>query len=123
MTAEARWRWVAVALLCVTPPSIWFWRRHARVAGLHSSIPATRGALRGWRNAIVRDQQTTPCPERLTALSEDDARRLDPRHEEARRDEWGGQFWWRCEGEMIEVLSPGPDGKLGSADDVSIRSD
>jgi hypothetical protein len=33
-------------------------------------------------------------------------------------DAWGGQFRVLCEGEELNVHSPGPDGRLDSIDDV-----
>lgn len=93
--------------------------RDAEAAASHDRIRATLTACNTIRDAEIQwiaVRGTAACPGGLTDLHE--ANILAPGF--SNRDPWGGLFYVKCTDDEIVCRSPGPDGVVGTGDDVVV---
>lgn len=77
---------------------------------LHNSMyPTTAQGLK----ALVKKTTIPPIPSSWKG----------PYIEKVPKDGWGNNFIYTSDGKHFRIISPGPDGKVGTADDWEIRSD
>lgn len=80
-------------------------------------VKETRNIMHSIENALVQWQteSTDSCPPSLSVFVEKKILNRDP------KDGWGRPFWFKCPGEHgneIDLMSFGPDGQEGTADDL-----
>lgn len=80
-------------------------------------VKETRNIMHSIENALVQWQteSTDACPHSLSVFVEKKILNRDP------KDGWGRPFWFKCPGEHgneIDLMSFGPDGQQGTADDL-----
>ncbi len=106
-------RFEALALLAATAAlGGGYWLFSSDAAAKDDQGQAARNAEKIQTAASAWRADHTGCPtltqlQRSSLLSEDDS-----------ADPWGERYRLSCDADAVRVLSPGQDGKLGTADDI-----
>lgn len=93
--------------------------------GEKAKIQAQRTSLDGIKTAIgAYETSTTSLPQSLDDLTKDQADGLPPLIEKNKLvDQWGNTVQYKKEGKYkFKITSAGPDGKMGSEDDIWVAN-
>ena len=101
-------------LAAIVIPNIMGGDEKARIAATRASIMAIKQAVQIY--AMDHNSKLPDSLDELTTGTDDKPGYLE---EGALMDSWGNPFTYQKQGKKFKIISPGPDGEVGTDDDIT----